>query len=419
MPLAALTGSRLRAARVALGLRQADLAQRADISPSYLNLIEHNRRALTGPVLQRLADALGQPVAAFNDHINAPLLEDLRDAAARSITLPEVDRLQEFVARLPGWAQLTADLHAQKAVLDRSLAALNDRMTQDPHLTASLHEVVSAVSSVRATAAILVETDDLEPEWRARFHANLAQDSDRLAVGAQALVGYLDGFGGTDAPGFASPQEEAEAWFAAAGWHFAPRLPKATPRAGPLSAPAQTVLQVWQDRDARDRALVPEAALTAAMTRHGPDPVVIAADLGGDVLAVFRRIALRPDTATGLVMCDASGTMTFRKPVAGFALPRFGAACPLWPLFAALGRPNVPVETVIETPGPNAQRFVAHAFCTASYPYGYHGAELREAAMLLVPDNGATGRVHPVGATCRTCARAECAARREPSIIRQ
>ncbi|NJS38360.1 MAG: DUF2083 domain-containing protein, partial [Rhodobacteraceae bacterium] len=49
--------------------------------------------------------------------------------------------------------------------------------------------------------------------------------------------------------------------------------------------------------------------------------------------------------------CDASGTLTFRKPTAGFPLPRFGAACPLWPLYAALGRPSQPVETVVEMAG--------------------------------------------------------------------
>ncbi len=47
MPMTALTGSRLRERRTALGLRQSDLAERAGISPSYLNLIEHNRRNVT------------------------------------------------------------------------------------------------------------------------------------------------------------------------------------------------------------------------------------------------------------------------------------------------------------------------------------------------------------------------------------
>ena len=98
----------------------------------------------------------------------------------------------------------------------RALEAMNDRMSHDPHLSASLHEVLSALSSVRSTAAILAETEDIEPEWRARFHRNLHQDSERLALGAEALVSYLDTAGQADEQGIASPQEEVEAWLAAA-----------------------------------------------------------------------------------------------------------------------------------------------------------------------------------------------------------
>jgi DNA-binding XRE family transcriptional regulator len=49
--VSALTGSRLRARRVALGLKQGDVATRAGVSASYLNLIEHNRRRVPADVL--------------------------------------------------------------------------------------------------------------------------------------------------------------------------------------------------------------------------------------------------------------------------------------------------------------------------------------------------------------------------------
>ena len=65
MPLNELTGSRLRERRLALGMRQADLAAAAGISASYLNLIEHNRRRVAGDVLIRLAQVLGVEVGAL------------------------------------------------------------------------------------------------------------------------------------------------------------------------------------------------------------------------------------------------------------------------------------------------------------------------------------------------------------------
>ena len=146
------------------------------------------------------------------------------------------------------------------------------------------------------------------------------------------------------------------------------------------------------------------------LARLGPDALALAAQFGAAPLAAFRRIALA--TGAGLVMCDASGTLTLRKRVPGFSLPRFGAACPLWPLFSALGRPMVPIEQVAETPG--GDRFVLRAFCQPSYPRGFGGPELRQAVMLILPSTAPA--TLPIGSSCRVCPR-DCPARREPAIM--
>ena len=44
MVRSALSGTRIRTLRTARRIGQADLARLAGVSPSYLNLIEHNRR---------------------------------------------------------------------------------------------------------------------------------------------------------------------------------------------------------------------------------------------------------------------------------------------------------------------------------------------------------------------------------------
>ena len=81
MPLNELTGSRVRERRLALGLRQAELAAAAGISASYLNLIEHNRRRVAGEVLIRLAGVLGVEAGALEEGASAGLAEALRAAA--------------------------------------------------------------------------------------------------------------------------------------------------------------------------------------------------------------------------------------------------------------------------------------------------------------------------------------------------
>lgn len=418
MGISALTGSRLRERRLAAGLRQADLAALAGISGSYLNLIEHNRRRIAPGLLDRLAAALGVEARALQEGAGGALVDDLRAAAAG---IPqagaELDRIEDFAGRFPGWAALVAAQNARILSLVRAVEALNDRMSHDPHLSAALHEVLSAVSSVRSAAAILVDTEDIEPEWRERFHRNLHQDSERLAAGAEALVAYLDAGGQAEEQGLASPQEEVEAWAAARGWDLAVGDEAALTLA---SGAARELARGLAAQAARDRAALPDPEFTAALARLGPDPAALAARFGAAVPAAFRRIALAPGAEAGLVTCDASGTLTLRKPVEGFALPRFGAACPLWPLFAALSRPMTPIEALVETPGPQGRRFRTRAFCMPRHPGGFRGPELREAAMLILPEPPGPPTaepVLPVGSTCRICPRGDCAARREPSIL--
>ena len=423
MPGTVLTGSRIREQRLAQGLRQADLAARAGLSASYLNLIEHNRRRVGAAVLARLARALGLDGAVLIGRANDGLIQDLRSAVARASTVPppEIDSIEDFAGRFPGWAGLLAAEHRRGAQLERAVAALNDRMTHDPHLSATLHEVLSALSSVRATAGILAETENLDAGWRVRFQGNLQQDVERLAVGAGALVSYLDG-SERPAEGIAAPQEDLEAWLANRGWH----LPEGEPDSaadleadiqGLPSAAARGLARVWVAQAGRDARALPMAAFCEAVAALGPDPALLAARFGVGMVTVLRRLALLPGSRFGLVICDGSGTLTFRKPVDGFALPRFGAVCPLWPLYTALSRPMSAVGAVLEVPTQPARRFGARAFCQVTQPAAFGGIELREAAMLIWPDPAGAEPAVQIGSTCRICPRAACAARREPSIL--
>jgi transcriptional regulator with XRE-family HTH domain len=421
MPLSALTGTRLRERRLSLGLRQADVAVTAGISASYLNLIEHNRRKVTVDVVGRLADVLGLDKAALSGSGAAVLLEDLRSAAARNPRVPaELERLEDFVGRFPGWAGLLADLDGRVQGLERAIAAMNDRMTHDPHLSQALHELLSSLSSVRATAAILAETPDLSPDWTDRFHRNLHGDSERLASGAEALVAYLDSGNAIAEQGIAAPQEEVEDWLMRRRWtisddELAAGLEDEV--ATLASSAARSLGQTYLAQAAADARRLPMSALLAAMAVEGADALAIAGSLRLEPLLVMRRLAAVPALGVGLVICDASGTLTFRKPAIGFPLPRFGAACPLWPLYAALGRPQQPVEALVESAGQGGRRFRIQAWCESRRPDGPKGPELREAAMLVLPAEQASGKAMVVGSSCRICPWTDCPARREPTIL--
>ena len=415
MPLNELTGSRLRERRIALGLRQAELAAAAGISASYLNLIEHHRRRVAGEVLLRLAGVLGVEVAALEGGSAAGLAESLRAVAGEpGGEAAELDRLEEYLGRFPGWAGLTVSLQARVAQLERAVAALNDRIAHDPQLEQALHEVLSAVSSVRSTAGILAQTEDLDAEWRARFHANLYADSERLAQGAGSLVAYLEGAAEAAAPGGTSPEDELDQWLARQDWQLA----GAESFEGLTSDPAREMAARLVAQAREDAAVLPEADFAAAMALEAGDPLLLARQFGVPVLAVMRRMALWPGSQAGLVICDAAGALIFRKPVAGFRPPRFGAACALWPVFAALARPGQPLATSMEVAGRRGERFAVRAWGEAQHPGGFDGVEVRQAAMLLTPlPPGVPAPALRLGVSCRICPVQACPARREASIL--
>jgi predicted transcriptional regulator len=138
---------------------------------------------------------------------------------------------------------------------------------------------------------------------------------------------------------------------------------------------------------------------------------------------VFRRLAALSDAAgvpsLGLAICDGSGAMLFRKPADGFPLPLLGSGCPLWPLYQMLGRPNVPARELLELGGRIPRRFDTYTIAETWPARDFGGPQVTRCYMLILPSPDPAEAVHPapIGTTCRICARADCAARREPAVI--
>ncbi|MEL6644132.1 MAG: short-chain fatty acyl-CoA regulator family protein [Pseudomonadota bacterium] len=432
MPRSALTGSRIRERRVDLGLKQARLAEMCGISPSYLNLIEHNRRRIGGKLLNDLAHALDVEPASLSEGADLALLDALRSAADRAdLPAVEAERADEFAGRFPGWARLVAGQQRRIATLDRTVQTLNDRLTHDPFLSASLHDVLSTVTAIHSAASILTDDAEIDPDWQARFHRNIFEDSERLAEASRALVGYLDSNSDADRT-VTAPQEELEAWLEARGFHIAemeralpPGIETLVTGADELtSSSGRALAGLFLARYRRDAERMPLPEFRAAIAERGPDPAMLAQQFAVDLPSVFRRMAALPaDDATpriGLAICDTSGTLTFRKPIDGFPLPRFGSACPLLPLYQALSRPMSPVRAVIEQPGRTQRRFLTYAISQPAHPAGFDGPTVFEASMLMLPAELVTmpeDTPIPIGTSCRICPRRSCAARREPSIL--
>ena len=413
MPLSLPTGQRIRDRRIALGLRQAGLAATVGISPSYMNLIEHDRRAIGGALLGRLAEALGTDRASLSEDGDLALVEALQAAGAASgMDAAMTADAAVLAQRHPVWARLIAAQADALAAQARTVEALSDRLSHDPTLADAMHELLSTVSVVRSTASILAQTPGIDANWRDRFHANLDADSRRLADGVEAVMATFDGRA-AQVGSRLLPAEMVSRFLDEAGHRFdaletdgAEAVPALV--AGLPDAQARAMAAEVLRGDAEDAARLPRPLVEAA---EGPDDLVAAA--GGDLALVLRRLGVL-DPGRGLVICDASGALLRRKPVAGFPLPVMGAGCPLWPIFAALTRPGHPLTTVIETPDGAGWR--VHAVAQPVVAPAFGEAPVLRATMLLTRARSA-GRGLPVGPGCRVCPRDGCAARREPSIL--
>jgi transcriptional regulator with XRE-family HTH domain len=425
-----LTGSRIRARRQAAGLRQGALAREVGISPSYLNLIEHNRRRIGGQLLGKIAAALGTDRASLAEGAEAALIGALQVAAARDAgtPAPDLDRLEEFAGRFPGWAGLIARQQDRIGAHEETIAALSDRLAHDPFLADTMHEALNTASAIRATASILARTPDLEPARRGRFHTNLFQDAQRLAETMAALVTWLNRAGDARAAG-ATPTDALAEFVAAHDNHFPTIEAGGDPAALVAGDPhlpdnaARALALAWLRRVAEDARALPLDRFVARGRVTGFDPAALAADFGAPLDAVLRRLGGLPAgphwPAFGLAICDGSGTLLLRKPLPAFPLPRYGAACPLWPLFQALLRPGMPVAATIDMP--EGARLVAHALCTLAAAADFGGPQRAEAVMCVrrvdaAADDGPQPVV-PAGTSCRVCPRPACPARREPALI--
>ncbi|MEL7116455.1 MAG: helix-turn-helix domain-containing protein [Pseudomonadota bacterium] len=422
-----LTGSRIRETRLLAGVKQADLARQIGISATYLNLIEHNRRRIGGKLLTDIAGVLEVDPASLAEGAEAEVVAALREA---DLAMPQVevelDRIDDFAARFPGWAALVTGQNRRVRDLEQMVENLTDRLAHDPALAASLHDVLTTATAIGSAAAILTETKEIETEWRDRFHRNIHEDSQRLASSSQALVRYLEDPGRPEGQ-VTSPEEELDAWLAEHDHHIA-GLERSLPLTNELlfqeapgleSAEAQVLGAAVFNRYRQDAAALPLTAFQRAAAEAKYDPVVLSDQFSVPVSQVLRRMATLPRDPgrprIGLAVCDSAGGLTYRKPLGGFSMPRFGSGCPLWPLYQALSRPMTPIRTVIETAGRDPTRYLTYAMAEPVGVPRFDAPVVYEATMVILPRDLVPfpeTDFQVIGTNCRVFPCPSCEARR-------
>lgn len=439
-----LAGTRIRARRRSLGLQQTLLAKAAGISPSYLNLIEHNRRVPGGRVLAALARELGLPTRALEEGAETELIEELRQTAALNRSQkPEANSVDEFIGRFPGWARMAAAQARQLRDQAETIATLTERRNYDPHLQETLHEMLTTITAIRSTSGILATEDDIEAAQAARFQSVIHRQSRRLSDAAQELVSYFDS-SEEDFKASATEQETLEAFLVTRDYVFAELEGTDDYRSEPMEKAIETILKAelpnasrealirgraHMMRYALDAAAMPLAPVLDVAQKSGFSPDALVKAFGVDLHAAFRRLAtLKREDITapefGLLIINAAGQPIYRKALEEFSLPRSASGCALWPAFRALSSPGMPIHEIIVMP--NGREFLARAIALPLAAPSFGEAPGFSSAMIITSLNDAHKfgmmletalQPRAVGTSCRLCQRTDCLSRAQPSIL--
>jgi predicted transcriptional regulator/DNA-binding XRE family transcriptional regulator len=447
-------GAKIRALRRQKGLTQAQLAARLGISASYLNLIEHNKRSLSAPLLIQLADVFDLDLRALSSESHARIIADVMEVfgdpifESHDVTNQEV---RDLCAATPTAARAILTLYqAYRATREASDSLAATLSAGDPEGVDSTHLPTEEVSDlIQRHRNFFPELEEgAEALWRdarldreylytslvkylralgvevrivrtAEMHGAVRRyDPDRkelllsevlrrgsrnfqlaYQVGILTQAEILDRFAAE--PHLTSPSARALARVALANYF-----------AGAVLMPYEPFLEAARSERYDIDLLGHRFRASYEQTCH-------------------RLTTLHRPGAEGvpfhMVRVDIAGNISKRFSASGLRFARFSGACPRWSVFEAFTTPGLIRTQLSEMPDGKAYFWIAR---TVNREYGgWHaprsmvaiglGCEASRARELVYADGidleNREVRV-PVGITCRLCERMDCEQRAFPPL---
>ncbi len=218
-----MLGTRLRKLRNDRGFSQVKLADQLGISASYLNLIEHNRRTLTVPLLLRLSQILEVDPQVFSPQqeslLAGELTETLQDPMFEDLALSETD-IGSLVADTPELCQAVVKAYGAYRKAHDDLQMLSERLAQDPVISNAGYRLRMLLTSILSFSEILHDTKDLSDDERQDFSKIVMNESENLSEAVTDMLGLITGDGLMDVAGGLSPSEAVADFFQANNNHF-------------------------------------------------------------------------------------------------------------------------------------------------------------------------------------------------------
>lgn len=436
-------GGRIKRLRRQKKVSQSALAEALGISASYLNLLEHNRRRVTVPLLFKAASYFGVQPGELAESEEPRLAGDLMEIFGDNL-FADCDLTNQDVADLatsnPAVGRAVLRLYDRYRSLGSSSAATSTHVhTGDPVATDAVSDFLQANANhfpvleeeaERARADIDAASDSFEHGLRTYLH-NVFGLQWRLAALPAGTARRVDAAQGLILTAELLPAETA-------AFTVAQHLG----RIGVGATIDRIVEQACLPAEAEPVARNALTSYFAAALMMPYDAFLAACkDTRYDIERIGRRFRTsfeqvchrmttlqrlgRSGVPLHLVRTDIAGNISKRFSLSGIHIPRLSGACPRWNVYGAFFHPeriNVQLSQM-----PDGQRFfcIAKAVTKGGYRHneprrhlsiglGCHVAFANELVYSDGVDVSNPELIVPIGVGCRICPRMGCAQRAHP-----
>jgi predicted transcriptional regulator/plasmid maintenance system antidote protein VapI len=450
-------GPRVRQLRSERGFSQASLAQMLDISPSYLNQIEHDVRPLTVAVLLRITEVFGVDATFFASQDDTRLVAELREVTMDRDVDIDVDltEVADMVSSHPTLARAMVNLHRRYRLTTTQLAAATeDRFSDGSGFSSGSgaitmpHEEVRDYFYQRQNYLHELDTAAEELTISLRMHrGDLARDlSDRLKavhgvtirrrmdLGDTVLHRYDPATKTLEIGNHLSSGQTVFKMAAELGYleygdlidklvgegKFTSDESTTLARLGLANYfAAATVLPYRQFHDVADSFRYDVERLSAFYS--------VSYETVAHRLSTLQRPSMR-GVPFSFIRVDRAGNMSKRQSATGFHFSSSGGTCPLWNVYETFANPGKIGVQIAQMPDGRNYMWVARTVERRARRYGQPGktfaiglgCELRHAHRLVYSEGlDLSGEAAtPIGAGCRVCERDNCPQRAFPALGR-
>lgn len=448
-----IAGARLRHLREERGLSQAELARQLEISASYLNQIERDKRPLTVSVLLRITERFGVDPEFFSTQDTARLVAELREALLDEAVGARVSdaEIGELATNLPSVARgLIALRRRYRDTVERTAAQVGGLGSGEGEPTMAHEEVrdffydrKNYIAALDEAAERLSEELELRPaDARVALARRLRDRHDVRVVGQPA-----------DPPDGELRRYEPEAKVLRLSAQLRPGqqafqlatqlaflehdevLDELVADARPSGPEARALIRVGLAHYYAAATLMPYRAFRAAAEEHGYDVELLADHFGVGFEVICHRLStLQRPRLSGVpfsfVRVDRAGNMSKRQSATGFHFSRSGGTCPLWAVYEAFTTPGRILTQVARMPDGRDYFWIARTVARKRTGYGMPtktfalglGCELRHARRLVYSrglDLDDRSLAIRIGMGCKSCEWTDCPQRAFPSLGRR